>query len=84
MFKVNVFRNVTPCIMAEIYRLFRGTYYMMLLYLLGCGNLCLGIILSVFKGSLLSSLYTGTFRIEATGTSKTAEKLYQCVRRHFS
>lgn len=43
---------------------------MMRLYLLGCGNLCLGIILSVFKGSLLSSLYTGTFRIEATGTFK--------------
>jgi len=47
-------------------------------------NLYLGTILSVFKGSLLSSLHTGTYRLEATGTSKAAEKLYQCVCRHFS
>jgi hypothetical protein len=56
---------------------------MMLLYLLGCDNVCLGIILPIFKGNLLSPLYTGTFRIEATGTSKTAAKLYQCVWPHF-
>jgi len=83
MFKVNVFWDVTPFITAEIYRLFGGAYYMMSLYLLGCGNVCLGKSLPIFKGSLLSLLCTGTFRIEATGPSKTEEKLYQCVWRHF-
>jgi hypothetical protein len=56
MFKVSVFWDVTPCIIEEIYRLFKGTYYMVPLYLLECGNLCLGIILPLFKGSLLSPL----------------------------
>jgi len=56
---------------------------MMPLYLLGCGKVCLGKSLPIFKGSLLSPLYTYTFRIEAASPSKTAAKLCQCVWRHF-